>query len=515
MTSAVWWWLRSPNYNNNNNFCNVNNNGNNNNNNAYYSAGVRPGFCDCEVKWSNRNPAFGFQVKDDLRKRRDTSLGSQSLKLPFDALTRTLLAWWGIVPYPISCARAKQIRRHPTIYPYERRILIFMTSQERHEARYQRRKAKRQARKQARCNALGPMEKIFSYRKMFFYGKKCCNGVRWKQSVQNFEGHLFSGTANRRRKVLDQNWKPMKCTHFTLCERGKVRPIDAPHITDRQIHKALCNEVLTPLYGPCMIHDNGASQKGKGLHWHFRRLKEQLHWHYRRYGREGAVLLLDLKGFFPNAPHALLYQRHQELILNPNLRALADTVIQNSPCPTPGRGLPLGVEPSQQEMVALPSAIDNWIKCQAGVHCFGHYMDDYYLIFPDVEALKKLGHEVVRRFEALGIRVNKRKCKIIPLTKPFRFCKARFTLTETGKIKVNGNRDGVKRARRKLKLFHREFLEGKRLLSEVEQFMECQTAYYRNFNDHGRLLRLRRLYHAIFFGGAKCIGSSKTGPTLA
>lgn len=233
------------------------------------------------------------------------------------------------------------------------------------------------------------------------------------------------------------------------------------------------------------------------------------------YGREGAVLLLDLKGFFPNAPHALLYQRHQELILNPNLRALADTVIQNSPCPTPGRGLPLGVEPSQQEMVALPSAIDNWIKCQAGVHCFGHYMDDYYLIFPDVEALKKLGHEVVRRFEALGIRVNKRKCKIIPLTKPFRFCKARFTLTETGKIKVNGNRDGVKRARRKLKLFHREFLEGKRLLSEVEQFMECQTAYYRNFNDHGRLLRLRRLYHAIFFGGAKCIGSSKTGPTLA
>ena len=24
---------------------------------------------------------------------------------------------------------------------------------------------------------------------MFFYGRKCCNGVRWKQSVQNFEAH--------------------------------------------------------------------------------------------------------------------------------------------------------------------------------------------------------------------------------------------------------------------------------------------------------------------------------------
>lgn len=392
---------------------------------------------------------------------------------------------------------------------------FIMTSQERHEARYQRRKAKRQERKQARCDALGPINKVFSYRTMFFYGRKCCNGVRWKQSVQNFEAHLFSGTAKRRKNVLDQAWKPMKCTHFTLRERGKVRPIDAPHITDRQIHKVLCNEVLVPLYNPCMIYDNGASQRNKGLHWHFRRLKEQLHWHFRRYGREGAVLLLDLKGFFPNAPHALLYQRHQEFIPNPDLRALADMVIQTSPCPTPGRGLPLGVEPSQQEMVAMPSAIDNWIKCQAGVHCFGHYMDDYYLILPDVEALKKLGHEIVRRFEAAGIRVNKRKCKIIPLTKPFRFCKARFTLTETGKIKVNGSRDGVKRARRKLKLFHREFVEGKRLFSDIEQYMECQSAYYRNFNDHGRLLKLRRLYHAIFFGGAKCSESSKMGQALA
>ena len=165
-----------------------------------------------------------------------------------------------------------------------------MNSQERREARYQRRKARRQKKREERCAALGPLSEVFSYRKMFFYGRKCCNGVRWKQSAQNFELHLFSGTARRRREVLEGRWKPKKCVHFTLCERGKVRPIDAPHITDRQIHKTLCNEVLVPLYTPSMIHDNGASQIGKGLHWHFKRLKQHLAWHYRRYGREGAVL---------------------------------------------------------------------------------------------------------------------------------------------------------------------------------------------------------------------------------
>lgn len=350
---------------------------------------------------------------------------------------------------------------------------FIMTSQERREARYQRRKAKRQARREARCAALGPLDKVFSYRKMFFYGRRCCNGVRWKQSTQNFELHLFSGTARRRREVLEGRWKPRKCTHFTLRERGKVRPIDAPHITDRQVHKTLCNEVLVPLYNPSMIYDNGASQRDKGLHWHFRRIKDQLHWHFRRWGREGAVGLIDLKGFFPNAPRWSIYQRHQRLITNPDLRWLADTVVRYAPSTAPERGMPLGVEPSQQEMVALPSAVDNWLKCQKGIHCAGHYMDDYYIIMPDVEQLKAVIREMVRRFETMGIRVNKRKCRIIPLTKPFRWCKARFTLTETGKIKVNGSRDGIKRARRKLKLFYREFKAGKRPLKDVEQYMNC------------------------------------------
>lgn len=65
-------------------------------------------------------------------------------------------------------------------------------------------------------------------------------------------------------------------------------------------------------------------------------------------------------------------------------------------------------------------------------------------------------------------------------------------------MKLNGNRDGMKRARRKLKFFCREVNSGRRTLAEAEQYMESQSAYYRNYDDHGRLLRLRRLYFALF-----------------
>ena len=83
-----------------------------------------------------------------------------------------------------------------------------------------------------------------------------------------------------------------------------------------------------------------------------------------------------------------------------------------------------------------------------------------YYFMPKFLLFFHIGQDHIVIIHVMTGTVNKKKCKIIPLTKPFRFCKAKFTLTETGKIKVNGNRDGVKRARRKLKLFHREFKEG-------------------------------------------------------
>lgn len=87
--------------------------------------------------------------------------------------------------------------------------------------------AKREAaeKREDRCAALGSLAEVFSYRKMFFYGRKCCNGVRWKQSAQNFEMHLFSGTARRRREILNGTWKPKKCVHLLYASAGRYGPL--------------------------------------------------------------------------------------------------------------------------------------------------------------------------------------------------------------------------------------------------------------------------------------------------
>lgn len=385
-----------------------------------------------------------------------------------------------------------------------------MTSEERREARYKRRQERRRRKRQTRSDRLGGLEGVFSYHTMFKHGKKCCNGVRWKASTQNFELHLFSGTAKRRREVLTGKWKPGKTVSFPLCERGKFRIIDAPHITDRQIHKVLTKEVLAPLYCPGMIYDNGASQKGKGLHFHYKRLKEHLRWHCRRYGRTGAMFLMDFHHFFPEAPHALIYERHRELILDPNLRALADLVVAAVPG---GVGMPLGVEPSQQEMVALPSFLDNWMKCQLSIHGMSHYMDDYDAVLESWERAERVKAEAIRRAEAKGLQVNRNKCHVIDLDKPFRFCKAKFQILPSGRIITHGCRDGMKRARRKLRYFRQQVDTGEKIVEQVAEWLKGPIAYYEQFNDHGRVLKLRRLYYALFIKGRKteevkpCIGS--------
>ena len=257
-------------------------------------------------------------------------------------------------------------------------------------------------------------------------------------------------------------------------------------------------EVLEPLYRPSMIYDNGASQKGKGLSFHYKRLKKHLRDHFRKYGRNGGIVIVDFKGYFPNAPRWEICARHERLILDQGIREMSDAIVEAGPG---DRGMFLGVEPSQQEMVALPSSLDNYLKCQLSIHGMEHYMDDYNLKLPTMEEARRVMVDMIERAERMSIEVNRKKSMVVSMSKPFRFCKAKFQVTETGRVITHGCRDSMKRARRKLKKFKEKVDAGEMTVKQVEEWLQGQISYFENFNDHGRVLRLRRLFYAIYKGG--------------
>ena len=428
-------------------------------------------------------------------------------KLPPDAAARTprqgCVHGRANVPVPVSCVVATQV---PGTTDPSKGTNVYLNGTKdstctggptlsRRKGRYARRVDTRFQNRAERSEDVGELVEIFTFDRMFMYGKDCCKGVRWKQSVQNFEAHLFSGTARRRRDILSGKFKWHKFSHFILAERGKRREIDAPHINDRQIQKTFSKEVLLPLYTPMMVWNNGASLEGKGLAFSQKELLKDLRAHYRKYGRAGYVIVTDCKGFFPNANHAYIKKEHAKLIRQSDVCRLADSI--TSLCGG-DVGVPIGVEPSQIEMIHYPSKLDNFMKCQLGLRGAGHYMDDYYMLVPPYMDPKEVFQAFKQKAAENCIALSEHKTKIVPFGKPFRFCKAKYTISESGKVIVNGSRETIKRFRHKLKIFARKIAKGTMSYADLWAGVQSVLNYYQKTNDHGRILTIKRVFYSRF-----------------
>lgn len=294
---------------------------------------------------------------------------------------------------------------------------------------------------------------------------------------------------------MNGNYKFSPYVHFLLCERGKVRPIDAPRIVDRQVEKIYTQKVLLPLYLPSMIHNNGASLPKKGFHFSQKMLERDLRRHFRKYGREGGIILADGKKFFPSANHDYIFERHEKFIFDEELKKFGDAVVKTV---KGGIGMPLGVEPSQAEMIAYPSQIDNYLKSQCRIKGSGHYMDDFYNLVPPKRNCREILLAMFSQAEKNKFTFNPDKTNYIHLDRPFRYCKTKYFLTESGRVVKRANKTAVPRDRRKIKSLYRKVVAGKISYEDVWTSVNGMIAYLENYDEHKNILKLRRLFHSIF-----------------
>lgn len=64
--------------------------------------------------------------------------------------------------------------------------------------------------------------------------------------------------------------------------------------------------------------------------------------------------------------------------------------------------------------------------------------------------------------------------------------------------------------RQKMKSFKKKTDEGTITIEQIEQWYQTIIAYFENYNDHNRILRLNRIYYNLFGGVPKCSKSLKT-----
>ena len=320
-----------------------------------------------------------------------------------------------------------------------------MTSKERHEGRYQRRKAKRIAKEKALTDSLGTFEEVFSYQNLYDAFTLCKKGVRWKASIQSYEANLSINTYEIYEKLKLGKWKSRGFTKFMLSERGKMRQIQSVHISERCIQRTLCDKYLVPLLQRSLIHDNGASIKGKGTRFAMDRLKLHLSQYQKEHGNDGYILLYDFSNFFGSISHEVLYRMIDRKIPDERIRALYHQLVDAF-----DEGLGLGSQVSQISAVYFANIIDHTIKDRLGVKKYARYMDDGYIISDSIDELKKLEKVLFDLCDELELIINKRKIRICKLTHGFTFLKRRYRIVN-GKIIVKLSRASFKACKRRLK----------------------------------------------------------------
>ena len=357
------------------------------------------------------------------------------------------------------------------------------------------------------CESCSYKREIFDINILHEAFTKAKIGSDWKPQVQKFEMNLLTELSSLQKDLISRTFKFSKPNEFILSERGKTRVISGDCIRDRVVKRALCDEVLIPSIRKYLIHDNGASLRGKGIGF----TRDRLDVHLRKYyqenkSNEGYILLGDYSKFFDNIQHDLLLNMFKNLIDDELALWLLDGVLKQAKVDVSfmtkeqfsnslneifnsleyekvdkklmtgekflAKHMNIGDQVAQVAGIFYPHRLDNYIKIVEGEKYYGRYMDDFYVISRDKEHLKELSSRIRREAKRNGIILNENKTRICKISQYWRYLQIQYALTENGRVikKIHPKRLTV--MRRKLKKLANK-------LSEVD-FINYYNSCFKN-----------------------------------
>jgi len=351
-------------------------------------------------------------------------------------------------------------------------------------------------------------------------------GSSWKREPQIFEHNWLPELCEIKRDLLNHTYKTLPCTEFKLNERGKVRHIHGSRMRDRVVRHALCDNILGPCLKPYLIHNNGASQKGKGLSFAREMFEKDLHNYYLKYGTEGYVGFVDLSKFYDNIRHDRIKQfiypkipkdiwwLMDEILATMEIDVSYMTDEEYAFClqrkfnsvkyyetipkelrtgqKMMKKSVNIGDQVSQDIGVFFPHRIDNYAKIVRQLRLYGRYMDDIYFICQTKEEAMSVIQGITETAESIGLYVNGRKTHVAKITDEYMYLQIKYRLSKSGKVIKRINPKSVTRERRKLKAYKRKMESGSIPHDDIEQ------AYKSWMGDHAKLMSKKQVNNMKF-----------------
>jgi hypothetical protein len=278
------------------------------------------------------------------------------------------------------------------------------------------------------------MESIAALDNLFLAAAKARRGKSRRPDVEQWWQHRGQHLARLRQSLLEGAWQPGPYRLFEIRE-PKRREIAAAPFEDRVVHHALCN-VMAPVLERRFIARSFSCQVGKGT----TAARECCR---RLVNRHCYVLKCDVRKFFPNLDHEILFEKLAELVRESGARELIRKILASyhtgpevPPPLFPGedwveaaarlRGVPIGNLTSQLWGNFYLDGLDHWITETQQHGAYVRYTDDFLLFGNDTARLWDLRHEIREQLAQVRLKLAEPKSRLLATREGVPFCGFRF-----------------------------------------------------------------------------------------
>lgn len=384
------------------------------------------------------------------------------------------------------------------------------------------------------------MIKLYDANYIYTAADKSMRSSKFKYGTQNFRMHQLTETSALQKELTSGTYEPQEGVKFPIKERGHDRFITSDKMRDKAVTHLICDEYVDPSISKYLIYDNSASQKGKGIGHYRKRFDVHLKRYIKEYGTDGWILFMDYSGFYPNLHHDICIDTLEKFIrrkfgdteetaavmavirklfkkFEKDVSRFTDEEIEQmyrtKISPTMNmdvdpklmtgekylrKGVDIGNQLSQNVGILVPYLVDNYVTIVRGCRYYGRYTDDSRIIHQSKEFLMDVFKGIQEIAEQCGLIINKKKTKIVKLSRFFRHLQIGYYTTETGKIYKRISPKTLKRERDRLKAHKRQMDIGKIPYSTVEDCFKSWIGTQWKYMSRRQISNMGETYKSLF-----------------
>ena len=221
---------------------------------------------------------------------------------------------------------------------------------------------------------------------------------RHNAQYRDFIANREKYTEEIRQRLTDGTFQFSPLYEFRVYE-PKERIIHCPRLYDKVVHHAIM-DVCKPYIVSKMTSDTYGSIKGRGL----QKCAAAIRRNRNRFA-EWYFVQIDCKKFYQSIPHDKLKQSVRRVFKDKMVLHYLDMIIDRHD-EGGGKGLAIGVFPSQYLSNLYLSAVDHYVKEVLHLKFYYRYMDDIVCFVPTKADAHNVLARLTERIEQLGLSVK-------------------------------------------------------------------------------------------------------------